>query len=959
MVLTKDLKIVRNCLSVLIAVLGLMWLWATNQQHWLKDYIEPIGMVVGSLIVLCQFLMQRWGSEEMVSHTSFNLPDTLQNRTVLNDAKIAIQKAKPEQALRLLAQFKIPKIEESVTLLSARLAKYQRGNLQGIDLNGDNNQAFNRLTADILMLIQALEAEIKTSAAVDLTIKDHLRKRYNLRLGQKLAGRQPVNLRRLTTTEGTSAETFVGFVPYSSDDIRDHIGKIFKDAHGRLLITGVPGAGKTTLLLQLELSLLDSETDKLPVILNLSTWKNEYITLNTWLEEILPTELGVTKKLAADILGQNRLILLFDGFDEIKEKNRETCLDAIAEYGNLGSRQFVITSRIEEYKKVANDAPVYLQIEMGPLTLSQIEIELERLGYEQPEAKPLLYAIGQDELLREAIQIPFYYNTLQLLFASGKKLSNLQFTADTVAGRQAEIAEQFVAHELGLITGKYYTKEHAMHWLSFWAFNLNKNDQVVFELTDLQFNWWRWSKKELMMILLSSFNFFFFFRSALNLNKKVPYISTIDSIKWSWSLYFRRVKKNLKIGLSVGFIMFLFVSLTAIPRKGLEIGLSVGLIFGSLYGLLVSLFSAINLHVFNVGIIQINKPYQRFIASMKVLHFSILQHYLLLYLLSEKNLLPFKLVDFLNDMTNRHILESDGATWRFRHGLLQDYFYESGCFEYTADDYFSKGYHYIVKDDYDEAIEAYKKTIVLLPDEYETFSNLGLAYMGKCAYNQAIEAYKKAIELEPNDHLSLRNLGVAFGSNLEYDQAIDSFQKVIELKPEDYLAFHNLGITYSHKRAYDQAIDSFQKVIELKPDYYSAFYNLVVAYENKGAYDKAIEVFQKIITIEPDDYSVYSSLGFCIIKSGRIDKAEDVLQKAVDFGDLEIGNMNLGHVYLCQGYKEKAIAYYKIGFSHFEDKEEFWTCMKDDLQYLTQYGITEAIYADVLTEIKLLPTFFF
>jgi hypothetical protein len=112
MVLTKDLKIVRNCLSVLIAVLGLMWLWATKQQHWLKDYIEPIGMVVGSLIVLCQFLMQRWGVEEIESQMSFNLPDTLQNRTVLGDAKIAIQKAKPEQALRLLAQFKSQKLRD-------------------------------------------------------------------------------------------------------------------------------------------------------------------------------------------------------------------------------------------------------------------------------------------------------------------------------------------------------------------------------------------------------------------------------------------------------------------------------------------------------------------------------------------------------------------------------------------------------------------------------------------------------------------------------------------------------------------------------------------------------------------------------------------------------------------------------------------------------------------------------
>jgi hypothetical protein len=74
------------------------------------------------------------------------------------------------------------------------------------------------------------------------------------------------------------------------------------------------------------------------------------------------------------------------------------------------------------------------------------------------------------------------------------------------------------------------------------------------------------------------------------------------------------------------------------------------------------------------NILQINKPYDRFNASMKLLHFSILQHKHLLYLLNKKGLLPYRLVPFLDAMTEQHILESDGATWRFRHRILQEYF---------------------------------------------------------------------------------------------------------------------------------------------------------------------------------------------------------------------------------------------------------------------------------------------
>ena len=337
MKLVNILTISRNILSVSIFVLGIVWIWTVKENHWFKDFIEPITLVVGPMIVLCQFLMELCGDK-----TSSNTTQT------------------------------------------------------------------------------ALETEMATLASYDVTIKDYLFKRYNKRLNQKLAGRQPVNLRRRPTTEGTSKETSAAFVAFSPDEIKEHIEKTFHDAVGRLLITGVPGAGKTTLLLQLALALLKSTTDGLPVILNLATWKNDYTTLETWLKEILPAELGVSKRLAADMLAQNRLILLFDGFDEIKEDSRASCLAALGRYGAEAKRQFAITSRIEEYKQVAKDAPVYLQIEVGTLTIKQIEIELTRIGHTQPEAKPLLWAIQQDAVLRKAIQVPFYFNSLQLLFANGK-----------------------------------------------------------------------------------------------------------------------------------------------------------------------------------------------------------------------------------------------------------------------------------------------------------------------------------------------------------------------------------------------------------------------------------------------------------------------------------------------------------------------------------------------------------
>jgi hypothetical protein len=545
-----------------------------------------------------------------------------------------------------------------------------------------------------------------------------LLKRYKKRLDSKLASRQPINLRLLPTTEGTSKESGRAFVPISKEALKGHIAEVFQAAYGRLLITGVPGAGKTSVLLELAVGLLEKEMDRLPVLLNLATWKKEYTTLETWLKEILPAEMGIGKRLVADILQQDQLILLFDALDEVKDEDRISCLEAIARYGATAHRQFVITSRIEEYKAVAKDASVYQQIEVGALTLTQMEAELQRLwdAKKQPEARPLLQAIQQDAELRKAIEVPFYFNALQLLFGGGKRVSDLHLESGTAAERQATITEQFVTYALESIPEKSYTNEQAKRYLSFLAFNMTKRSKVVFELADLQYNWYegKWSKWELFVaffifslvlslvlslvggLVYGLFNGLFYglvnglvmgLCSGLVVGlvlglvgglvgglvfglryQRIPNVKTRESIKWSLFPYLKTAK--------VWFVKGLV--------KGLVLGLIFGLIFDLVYGFVSGLVCGLvnNLVVghidyiknYNTAIMQINKPYERFIASMKVLHFSILQHYHLLHVLSKRGLLPFKIVPFLNAMVAQHILESDGATWRFRHRILQEYF---------------------------------------------------------------------------------------------------------------------------------------------------------------------------------------------------------------------------------------------------------------------------------------------
>ena len=628
-----------------------------------------------------------------------NIPWSVETATTVREAKAAIQNAVPEEALKKLFALKSPALDQELSLLANRLAYYQRESRIGVQTGEEKNTGYNRICRDILDLITAIETSLAASEKTNRELRDYLRQRYERRLKQKLAERQPVNLRRLVSTEGTSEETAAIFAPYGSDEIQDEIGKTFQDAYGRLLIVGAPGAGKTTLLLQLAQSLLESEPDALPVVLNLATWQSSFVNLKTWLEQILSAELSTNTSAAKLIMQQSRLILLLDGLDEVKQEDRVTCLAAIGEYGMDAEQRFVITSRIAEYKEVLKDAPVNLQIEVGPLTLEQLEAELERTGHKQPEALPLLKAIKKDDLLREAVQTPFYFNTLQILFAGRKTLSDLHFTADTIEGRQTEIKERFIEYEVSTSISKDYPVDSTKHWLYFLASRMNQGNKVVFELADLQYDWWKWSFSKLFQAWLVRYMVFGLVVGLVGglvgglvvglvvglvaglvegQKNRLPHIETMDKVKWSTKKFIALIftKEHLVLGLVVGLVFGLVEGLVEGLVFGLVAGLVAGLVgvlvaglVGVLVGVLVDLLTT-NYTYF----IQINTPYQRFKASAKGFWFSILQHWLLRYQLYKKGLLPLHLVDFLNEMTARHLMETDGATWRFRHRIIQDHF---------------------------------------------------------------------------------------------------------------------------------------------------------------------------------------------------------------------------------------------------------------------------------------------
>jgi len=542
-------------------------------------------------------------------------------------------------------------------------------------------------------------------------IRKGLLESYTKRINSKLGKRFPINVELKYSLEGTvvKAPLYDNYT-FRQSKIKEELISIFDKHRRRLLIIGEPGAGKTTLLLQLAVTLIEREKAIIPIIINIATWRDRFKSVDEWLGEFLPL-MGFSKSLVELLLKENRILPLFDGLDELAEEKRKPCLEAIGEYGVTSNQSYVICSRIEEYAQTV-DAPVYCQIAVRPLTLDQIKKQLKELG--TPESNGMLNAINKDSLLAEAIQVPFYLNTTQLLFSNSRTVEEFNFIASNTEGRQQELVEIFTREKLEMNSNPI---EKSKKWLSFFAYEMNNHSLVDFELLNLQYSWSHWSKSQLKfasilgnLVTGSTYGFFGAIALALFLkwsltsngeyfldwdfvfvvgliggiiggyvgkkinaiNNNLLRIKTIEKGRFRLKSLFNSILKSSPYSFLIGFSIFGSI-VTGVSQNAI-IGFYIGIIFG-IFAIIIggTIFFLFSNHL---SYVLVNSPYQRFKTSMYSLHFSIIQHWYLCYQLNKKGLLPrsCKLVAFLDQLSEYHIMEKGGGSWRFRHRILQDYF---------------------------------------------------------------------------------------------------------------------------------------------------------------------------------------------------------------------------------------------------------------------------------------------
>lgn len=179
----------------------------------------------------------------------------------------------------------------------------------------------------------------------------------------------------------------------------------------------------------------------------------------------------------------------------------------------------------------------------------------------------------------------------------------------------------------------------------------------------------------------------------------------------------------------------------------------------------------------------------------------------------------------------------------------------------SFDQLIAKGRQYYADGKIDDAVELFKKALIIKPDNGALHYELGVMYYEGCqkSYNVALkkvlaEVLKGRIKNTSDNEKTL----IQCGYRKEFcNLAMSEYSEALKYEPSNWRARYFIATDLLNNKKYAQAIVEYNKVIRQKPDYPDSYALLGQAYMETEKYQLAIKMLEKAIDMDPRDHAYY------------------------------------------------------------------------------------------------------
>jgi tetratricopeptide (TPR) repeat protein len=137
-------------------------------------------------------------------------------------------------------------------------------------------------------------------------------------------------------------------------------------------------------------------------------------------------------------------------------------------------------------------------------------------------------------------------------------------------------------------------------------------------------------------------------------------------------------------------------------------------------------------------------------------------------------------------------------------------------------------------------------------EEAQIEADLASMAMADEDYDEAIEHYKRVAETNPNYNGVLINLGLAYRRQEKYDEAITYYQRALEANPNEVPVYAELGTIYMTTRQLDKAVEIVDQGLRHRPNSAHLHALLAAIYSEEGNRRRAQSELAEAERINPD-----------------------------------------------------------------------------------------------------------
>lgn len=214
---------------------------------------------------------------------------------------------------------------------------------------------------------------------------------------------------------------------------------------------------------------------------------------------------------------------------------------------------------------------------------------------------------------------------------------------------------------------------------------------------------------------------------------------------------------------------------------------------------------------------------------------------------------------------------------------------------------------------YDEALQSYRRGILIDSNLPEAHNNRGNAFHALQRYLEAVASYKYALALKPGYAVALNNLGNTLRELARFEEAISAYRHALAFHPDSATVHNNLGNALRDRGDLTDAVLSHRQALEIDPGLMEAYFNLGNALCDLGRYEDAAASFVRAIEIDRRFPDAHYNLGNVRRELGDLQEAVACYHRtvSVDPGHVDAYN-NLGNVLNDLDLVDQALSAFRI-----------------------------------------------